>query len=217
MDDEPKPHTRVIQLSSWEEFLKYIADFENAPRKPWDEIWFRGQSKATWALHTTLGNGAGTRHAVADYLRLIGEIQPAIETFTGGQFSIPDRMGIENFCREYDLFDQKLRGLATYLAHLRHGGFPSPPLDWSVSPYVAAYFAFHHAELDGDVAMYAYREWAGGMKVGGSDDPHIMSLGPLFKTHKRHFRQHSRYTACVQFEAGEAVLQASTSRVRAER
>ena len=30
-----------------------------------------------------------------------------------------------------------------------------------------------------------------------------MSFGPLFRTHKRHFRQQSRYTACVQFLNGQ--------------
>jgi len=39
------------------------------------------------------------------------------------------------------------------------------------------------------------------MKVGGSDSPSIFSVGPLVKTHKRHFRQQSRYTICAKFEA----------------
>jgi hypothetical protein len=116
---------------------------------------------------------------------------------------MPSLQELEQFCRQYDSFDQNFRGLATYLAHLRHGGFPSPLLDWTLSPYVAAYFAFHSARHDRDVAIYAYREWASRFKVGGSDDPHIVSFGPIFRTHKRHFRQQSRYTACVQFDDGK--------------
>jgi hypothetical protein len=202
-DSEPKPRTSELRLSTWEAFLEQVAKFEDPTRKPWDEVWFRGQSDARWPLNTSLERRWKKTRAVADYLNLIREIQPAIETFTGSHFSTPDRLEVETFCRQYDLFDEQLRGPATYLAHLRHGGFPSPLLDWTLSPYVAAYFAFHNARHDGDVAIYAYREWAGRVKVGGSDDPKIVSFGPLFKTHKRHFRQQSRYTSCVQFENGE--------------
>jgi hypothetical protein len=199
-DDEPQPRTSELRLSNWEEFLDRVAAFEDPNRKPWDEVWFRGQSQAIWPLDTSLERRWKKTPAVADYLNLISEILPAIETFTGGQFSMPQRPETEKICREYDLFDQALRQQATYLAHLRHGGFPSPLLDWTASPYVAAYFAFHNARHEGDVAIYAYREWAGQFKVGGSGEPHIVSFGPLFKTHKRHFRQQSRYTSCVQFE-----------------
>ena len=202
-DIAAKSHTTVFSVDTWEEFQREAEKFDDPNRKPWDEVWFRGQADATWPLLTTLERRSDTTRAVADYLNLIGEIEPAIETFTGNQFARPYRPEVERFCREYDSFDQKLREQATYLAHLRHGGFPSPLLDWTASPYVAAYFAFHNARHNGHVAIYAYREWASRFKVGGADDPHIVSFGPLFKTHKRHFRQQSRYTACVQFDGGQ--------------
>lgn len=207
MDDlEPDPHTIEHRVASWEEFQQYAARFEDPTRKPWDEVWFRGQSDAKWPLKTTIERRSKKTWAVADYLNRIAEIQPAIETFTGTQFSLPNRPELEQICRQYDLFEQSLRGCATYLAHLRHGAFPSPLLDWTLSPYVAAYFAFHNATHDGDVAIYAYREWAANLKVGGSDDPRIVSFGPIIKTHRRHFRQQSRYTSCVQFDGREWVF-----------
>jgi len=204
-DLEPTPRTSEQRLSSWEEFQQRVARFEEPARKQWDEVWFRGQSDAGWPLSTSLERRSRKTRSVADYLNLIAEIQPAIETFTGSQFSIPDPSELEQACREYDPFpfEKKLRERATYLAHLRHGGFPSPLLDWTLSPYVAAYFAFHNARHNGDVAIYAYREWASQFKVGGVDDARIVSFGPIIKTHKRHFRQQSRYTCCVQFEDGK--------------
>lgn len=204
MDDcAPSPHTTEQRFCSWEEFQQYVAGVEDSTRKPWDEIWFRGQSDAEQSLSTSLERRSTKTRAVADYLNLISEIQPAIETFTGTQFAMPDRLQLEQACRDSRHVDDKLRGCATYLAHLRHGGFPSPLLDWTLSPYVAAYFAFRNARHDGDVAIYAYREWASKLKVGGSDDARIVSFGPIIKMHKRHFRQQSRYTSCVQFENGQ--------------
>ena len=202
-DEGPSPRTSEQRLRSWEEFQEYAAAFEDPMRQKWDEVWFRGQSNARWPLHTSLERRSTKTRDVADYLNLISEIRPAVETFTGGQFSMPERLDLERACREYDLFEHRLRECATYMAHLRHGGFPSPLLDWTISPYVAAYFAFHGARHGGNVAIYAYRERPVNFKVGGSDDAQIISIGPIIKTHKRHFRQQSRYTSCVKFENGQ--------------
>jgi FRG domain len=201
-DDWFRSRTETVRMESWEQFRSYIESFEDDPgRKIWDEVWFRGQGNAEWKLHTTLERRTLNVRAVSNYFNLISEIKPAIETFTGNTFDLPSRMEVEEMCREYDRFGYWLRQSTTYLAHLRHCGFPSPLLDWSKSPYVAAYFAFAGAKHDGDVAIYAYRERANsaGFKVNGSDTPQIVSFGPIVKTHRRHFRQQSRYTACVRW------------------
>jgi FRG domain len=205
---EPEPEgdrgrTETRRMVSWEDFEHEIKKFEHPKRKPWDEVWFRGQSDATWQLHTTLERRSMSVRAVSAYLNLIGEIKPAIETFTGATFEMPNRVDVEKSCREYDRFEFALREFTTYLAHLRHCGFPSPLLDWSRSPYVAAYFAFARTRHDGDVAIYAYRERPVNFKIGDSDLPQIVSFGPIVKTHKRHFRQQSRYTTCVRYIDGQ--------------
>jgi hypothetical protein len=200
--DEPAPRTTHYQLHSWEEFHRLVESFEGPGRKPWDEVWFRGQADARWQLNTTLERRSPTLRSVAAYLNRIAEIKPYVETFTGAEFHLPSQKDVEETCREYDRFEWVLRQSITYLAHLRHGGFPSPLLDWTRSPYVAAYFAFSRARHDGNVAIYAYRERPNNMKIAGSDSPQIVSFGPIVKTHKRHFRQQSRYTVCVSFDLG---------------
>ena len=191
--------TTELHVKCWEEFEEEIAKLEEPGRSRWDELWFRGQGNASWGLQTTLERRVGATRSVGDYFRLINHIKPAIETFTGATFEMPDRGSIDESARSYDLFHQFVLNCATYLAHLRHNGFPSPLLDWTGSPYVAAYFAFSRS-AGSDVAIYVFRERPHNVKISGSTIPSIFSIGPIIKTHKRHFRQQSRYTLCAQFE-----------------
>jgi FRG domain len=191
-------HVTVVRTASWEEFECEIKKFEKPGRKLWDEVWFRGQADSEWPLFTTLERRAPKLSAVSSYLHVISEVKPAVETFTGATFESIKPQDIESVAREYDRFHTAFAEGITYMAHLRHGGFPSPLLDWTNSPYVAAYFAFARARHKGDVAIYAYQERPEHMKVSGQYSQ-IMSYGPILKTHRRHFRQQSRYTICVAY------------------
>lgn len=195
-------HVKIIRTANWEEFETEIKKFENPTRKLWDEVWFRGQSDAEWPLFTTLERRAAKLSAVSTYLQIISEIKPAVETFTGATFEAIGPQDIEEIGTVYDHFHLHFSESLTYMAHLRHGGFPSPLLDWTNSPYVAAYFAFARARHKGDVAIYAHHERPENMKVGGPYSQ-IMSYGPILKTHRRHFRQQSRYTICVAYIDGK--------------
>jgi hypothetical protein len=78
--------------------------------------------------------------------------------------------------------------------------FPSPLLDWSRSPFVAAYFAFR-ADVDPEqnVAIYAYTDRTSPIKTSSSEHAQIHRLGPYVAAHKRHFSQQSEYTVCVRY------------------
>ena len=86
-----------------------------------------------------------------------------------------------------------------YLAYLRHHGFPSPLLDWTESPYIAAFFAFREPQHE-FVTIYILAERLHAFKSRSSDEGGIYSLGPSVQSHNRHFLQKSRYTICVKFE-----------------
>lgn len=84
--------------------------------------------------------------------------------------------------------------LYRYMAYLRHAGFPSPLLDWSQSPFVAAFFAFRDDQLivkSEKRRIYAYCERPTGGKGMTLGQPFIHTIGPYVQTHHRHFRQRS--------------------------
>ena len=85
------------------------------------------------------------------------------------------------------------------MTYLRHHGFPSPLLDWSQSPFVAAFFAFSENLDDSEkqVAIFSYIEDMGGGKNISDDQPAICGLGSYVTTHKRHFMQQCEYTICT--------------------
>jgi hypothetical protein len=92
------------------------------------------------------------------------------------------------------------RLMSVAATHLRHHGFPSPLLDWSRSPYVAAFFAFRRPERDAEfVSIFLYDERPANVKSSDSRDPIIHRFGPNVRTHRRHFLQQSEYTVAARF------------------
>ena len=72
----------------------------------------------------------------------------------------------EGWCKEQPAIIWDFPG-GGYLAYLRHHGFPSPLLDWTKSPYIAAYFAMVNAPQKEvkKVSVFAYLESPTGGKT----------------------------------------------------
>jgi len=195
----------VIDVETWEQFEDELTArniFIGA------NYLFRGHRNASWSLDTTLERRAQRDFAFLEYYRLISVVRPQIETFTGATWgTLPSDHEVRQLSQEYDKFSLMLDGIEgafpaySYMAYLRHHSFPSPLLDWTRTPYVAAYFAFRNADKE-RVAIYVYLERAGRVKVSSSDKAQIHSLGPYVQTHRRHFLQQSEYTICVSFQSG---------------
>jgi len=160
-------------------------------------ILFRGHSRASWGLETTLERYGKKNLSLEAYLRYLSRVKPAIESFTDRAFSFHFSNGSTEG-RTFILSDVSfLKGQYEFMVYLRHHGFPTPLLDWTRSLYVALYFACSGPMHDEDSVLYMYVENLGYGKGGLVGGPEITTLGQYVTAHKRHFIQQSNYTACI--------------------
>ncbi len=189
---------KEILLETWEQFEDHLAllgrELEDLRKDKGHHVsapLFRGQADSEWKLETTLERTTQNTVLMEEYFRCIRSVRPAVASLTDKDWTLP---------KDFDADQGKPAPPPGYefMIYLRHHGFPSPLLDWSRSPYVAAYFAFrsNQRRKDGSVAIYAYVEYLGEMKSWSGTTPHISVGGPYVISHKRHYSQQCSYTIC---------------------
>lgn len=146
---------------------------------------YRGQRDASWVLKTSLHRTsiANSIASIKTYVDVIlPQVQEPLEAWVGKSWNLQDTYG-----------------LAEFLAFIQHNGFPTPLLDWTYSPYVAAYFAFesinHFQPQNNMVAIYAFnqRDWSTKFKQVydvTNFTPHVSVLRPrIVGNHKLALQQ----------------------------
>jgi hypothetical protein len=192
---------KEIKLTSWEEFeakIKELLSKMEKLRKEKDQSYisyplFRGQSDSSWRLKTTLDRIRG-KASCFEYHLIMEKVKSHVESITGMYWDLP-------LFKESDGIPMPPEGYP-FMVYLRHHQFPSPLLDWTRSPYIAAFFAFDDIRSQNDVEIFAYLETLGHGKSWGGNQAKITTLGPNVRTHKRHYLQQSEYTICTKKENG---------------
>lgn len=174
---------KCINVKNWKQFERELKSLQkecgqrrNSRYGHISNFLYRGQKKSSWQLETTLERYGKAEMSLRQYYRLISAIKPQLETFTRNIWSIPTYPeGFNELISSSSFLPNKLPAY-DYFVYLRHYSFPSPLLDWTRSPYVAAYFAFRDAqECDEQVSIYVFWEFAGHGKAVICRTLHIWS------------------------------------------
>ncbi len=131
-NDRETSSVEKLQITNWLEFKEFVGRL-----RP-ESFVFRGQSKP-WPLRT-----AFHRTNRSDLIPFIDRDMPKLNDHLSSKLK-----------HLYDLSDPTMN--ASFWALAQHHGYPTPLLDWTYSPYVAAYFAFQGVSpdrVDGNVRIF---------------------------------------------------------------
>lgn len=188
---------KEVELKTWEEFEETISsiytDLELRRKETGlyvSDPLFRGQENSSWKLETTLERLIPGDYGKIDYYQSMLSIKQGVESYTDKSWPLNKEYKEIEYPRPPQGYE--------FMIYLRHHGFPSPLLDWSRSPYVAAFFAFRSAGKSDDenASIFSYVEYYGEAKGWSGKEPTVLLFGPNVTTHKRHYIQQCEYTIC---------------------
>jgi hypothetical protein len=133
-----------VIVQSCDEFRDAIHGAIASAKTPHQLVAWRGMGRVEWPLQTTLDRFIEAHHPTLDYAGRL-----AIERALLEQFKERSRhycVGLESMY----LASNDPASIWGVMALARHHGLPTRALDWTGSPWVAAFFScFEHSDADG--------------------------------------------------------------------
>jgi len=133
-------------IESWDSFKEFI----NTSIKNKKDYYYRGQLDPNWKLQTSFHRYTEKMDTnISEYIDIV---LPELQYHLTAQDN-----------ELIDLKDEKEFG--AFLGKLQHHGFPTPLLDWSLSPYIATHFALREVNLHNPqvthikIFIFDYQEW----------------------------------------------------------
>ena len=131
---EKQSELEVSNVSTWKELKEFVSDL------PSRKYIFRGQKfSSKWRLRTHFH-----RSGRSDLKRLIYQDIPELYRAT-----------VNITSHKFNLLNPDERG--AFYALVQHHGYPTPLLDWTYSPFVAAFFAFSELSKEIEVSTQCCR------------------------------------------------------------
>lgn len=195
---------------SWDEFKNMVNEEK---RMGWV---YRGHASQHWNLESTLyrciKNKKTTEVQAAAYHKMICRIVENEEVSSDSDFKKINYPSKSPFLSGIIVGNEKhrceFRETFDALILLRHLGFPSPLLDWSSDPFIAAFFAFNNT-LEDDCAIYRMRIEVPEHCMQSNEENNVnmhLSEFDYTKTGFRHEAQFSKYLLATNQPFTDSVL-----------